>query len=300
MQQESAELVRAGRVTRTLPVRLVRGVTGFFRRKPLGAIGASIIGLMVVLALLAPVVTYVGPNTMFFQDVLVSPSTKYWLGTDDFGRDLWSRIVYGARISLYVGLMSVFFGNMGGAAIGLVSAFYGGKVDSVLQRIMDALMSIPTLVMALAIMSALGQSLNNVVIAIAVTQIPRANRIVRSAALSVKEAEYVLAARSIGAKDVRIMLQHVMPQCIAPWLIIATAALGTAIVTEASLSFLGLGVPPPAPSWGGMLAGRARQYYAVAPWLAIWPGVAISLAVYGFNLFGDAIRDVLDPRLRGS
>lgn len=300
MQQEGAELVVGRRVTRPLPVRLVRVVTGFFRRKPLGAVGATIIGVMVLMAFMAPVITYVGPNKMFFQNVLEAPSTAYWLGTDDFGRDLWSRIIYGARISLYVGLMSVFFGNMGGAAIGLVSAFYGGKVDAFFQRIMDALMSIPTLVMALAIMSALGQSLNNVVIAIAVTQIPRANRIVRSAALSVKEAEYVLAARAIGASDIRIMLQHVMPQCIAPWLIIATAALGTAIVTEASLSFLGLGVPPPAPSWGGMLAGRARQYYAVAPWLAIWPGVAISLAVYGFNLFGDAIRDVLDPRLRGS
>ena len=299
-QQEGAELVTAARVTRALPVRVWKVVAGFFVRKPLGAVGASIICLMILVALLAPVVTYVGPNVMSFANVLEAPSAAYWLGTDDFGRDLWSRIVYGARISLYVGVMSVIFGNFGGAAIGVISAFYGGKVDAFLQRIMDALMCIPTLVLALAIMSALGQSLNNVVLAIGVTQIPRANRIVRSAALSVKEAEYVLAARSIGAKDVRIMLQHVMPQCVAPWLIIATAALGTAIVTEASLSFLGLGVPPPAPSWGGMLAGRARQYYAVAPWLAIWPGLAISLAVYGFNLFGDAIRDVLDPRLRGT
>jgi peptide/nickel transport system permease protein len=165
---------------------------------------------------------------------------------------------------------------------------------------MDSMMSIPTLILALTIMAALGQSLNNVVIAIAIPEIPRANRIVRSVALSVKESEFVLAARALGASDRRIILQHLLPQCVAPWLIIATAALGGAIISEASLSFLGLGVPPPEPSWGSMISGRVRNYFVIAPWLAIWPGVAISLAVYGFNLFGDALRDVLDPRLRGT
>ena len=182
----------------------------------------------------------------------------------------------------------------------MLSAYYGGKVDAIIQRLMDALMAIPTLILALAIMAALGQSLFNVILAIGIVQIPRANRIVRSQALAVKESEYALAAQSIGAGDVRIMLQHILPQCVAPWLIIASAGLGTAIIAEASLSFLGLGIPPPQPAWGGMLSGPARDYYALAPWLAIWPGIAISLTVYGFNLFGDALRDVLDPRLRGT
>jgi peptide/nickel transport system permease protein len=302
MQPESAELATARRVKRPLPmqVQVWKWTTRFFARKPLGAVGATIIFVMVAMAVLAPVITYASPTKMGFQHVLEAPSAKYWLGTDDFGRDLWARIVYGARISLYVGFLSVLFGNIGGALAGLVSAFYGGKVDAVIQRFMDGLMAIPTLVLALAIMAALGQSLNNVVLAISANQIPGANRIVRSVVLSVKESEYVLAARALGATNIRIMLQHVMPQCIAPWLIIATQALGSAIVAEASLSFLGLGVPQPTPSWGGMLSGKAREYYAVAPWLAIWPGLSISLAVYGFNLFGDAIRDVLDPRLRGT
>jgi peptide/nickel transport system permease protein len=213
---------------------------------------------------------------------------------------MWARIVNGAQISLYVGFLAVAFGSGTGGILGIVSAYYGGNIDMLFQRLMDALMSIPTLILALAIMSALGTSLNNVVLAIGVVQIPRANRIVRSQAMAVKESEYALAARAIGAGDMRIMLQHIMPQCIAPWLIIASAGLGTAIVAEASLSFLGMGVPPPEPSWGGMLSGRGRDYYSIAPWMAIAPGVAISLAVYGFNLFGDALRDVLDPRLRGT
>jgi peptide/nickel transport system permease protein len=275
-------------------------VKTFFRRKPLGAIGGTIIFGMVIVAIFAPIVTFYEPTRTSFGNDLQSPSLTHWMGTDTWGRDVWTRIAYGARISLYVGLLSVATGSLGGALIGLVSAYYGGKVDAFIQRIMDSMMAIPTLILALAIMSALGQSLNNVVLAIAIPQIPRANRVVRSQALAVKESEFVLAARAIGSSDMRIILQHVMPQCVAPWLIIATAGLGTAIIAEAGLSFLGLGVPEPTPSWGSMLTGRVRNYYAVAPWLAIWPGLAISVAVYGFNLFGDALRDVLDPRLRGT
>ena len=165
---------------------------------------------------------------------------------------------------------------------------------------MDALMSIPTLILALTVTAALGQTLTNIIIAVGIVQIPRANRVVRSQALSVKESQYVDAARAIGAGNFRIMLVHITPQCVAPWIIIATSALGIAILTEASLSFLGLGGPPPTPSWGGMLSGSARDYFIIAPWMAIWPGVGLSLAVYGFNLFGDALRDALDPRLRGT
>ena len=296
--QQEAEQVVAYRQTALAP-RVLKSIRNFIVRKPLGAVGAFIILIMVVLAILAPVIAG-DPLKLRIVDALASPSGEYWLGTDDFGRDLWSRIVYGAQISLIVGFAAVAFGSGTGGTLGLVSAFYGGKVDIIIQRAMDTLMSIPTLILALAIMASLGQGLFNVVLAIGIVQIPRANRIVRSQAFAVKQSEFALAARSIGASDVRIMALHIFPQCVAPWLIIATAGLGTAIISEASLSFLGLGVPPPEPSWGGMLSGRAREFYAVAPWLAIWPGVAISLAVYGFNLFGDAVRDVLDPRLRGT
>ena len=279
--------------------RTLKSVRNFTVRKPLGAIGAFIILIMATLAILAPVIAG-DPLKLNILSALEGPSTEHLLGTDDFGRDLWARIVHGARISLIVGFAAVAFGSGTGGTLGLISAFYGGKVDIIVQRLMDSLMSIPTLILALAIMASLGQGLFNVVLAIGIVQIPRANRIVRSQAFAVKQSEFALAARAIGAGDARIMALHIFPQCVAPWLIIATAGLGTAIISEASLSFLGLGVPPPEPSWGGMLSGRAREFYSVAPWLAIWPGVAISMAVYGFNLFGDAIRDVLDPRLRGT
>lgn len=283
----------------SLPLRVWKTVRVFASRKPLGAFGASIVLTMIVLAILAPLITG-NPNKWHLVDALQGPSATYWLGTNDLGQDLWSMIINGARISLYVGILAVAFGSGLGGTIGLMSAYYGGKMDIAIQRLMDSLMSIPTLILALAIMAALGQSLNNVVLAIGIVQIPRANRIVRSQALAVKESEYVMAARAIGAQDLRIMAVHVLPQCIAPWLIIASSALGTAIIAEASLSFLGMGVPPTVPTWGGMLSTRGREYFAVAPFMAIWPGVAISLAVYGFNLFGDALRDVLDPRLRGT
>ena len=282
-----------------LAPRLLKSVRTFIVRKPLGAVGAFIILFMLALAVLAPVIAG-DPIKLHIVDALESPSGKYWLGTDDLGRDLWSRIVNGAQISLIVGFSAVALGSGTGGALGLASAFYGGKVDMIVQRAMDSLMSIPTLILALAITASLGTGVFNVILAIGVVQIPRANRIVRSQAFAVKQSEFALAARAIGAGDIRIMALHIFPQCVAPWLIIATAGLGTAIIAEASLSFLGLGVPPPEPSWGGMLSGRAREFYAIAPWLAIWPGVAISMAVYGFNLFGDAIRDVLDPRLRGT
>ncbi len=299
-QESSADILAARRDVAPLPVRMYKGITRFLIRKPLGAAGAMIILTMGMLAVLAPVISFYDPLEWSISEKLSAPSAIHWLGTDDKGRDLWSRIVLGAQISLMVGFGAVGFGSVSGAILGVVSAFYGGRVDAGIQRVMDALMSIPTLILALAIMAALGQSLVNVIIAVGIPQIPRANRVVRSQALAVNQSEYAMAAQAIGATDVRIMALHILPQCVAPWLIIATAGLGTAIIAEASLSFLGLGIPPPQPSWGGMLSGTGRTYYAVAPWLAIWPGLALSLAVYGFNLFGDALRDVLDPRLRGT
>jgi peptide/nickel transport system permease protein len=260
----------------------------------------GIIFVMTVMAVAAPLVTFHDPIEWNLTDKLVAPGFDHWLGTDEMGRDLWSRILMGARVSLMIGFASVAFGSTIGGALGIASGWYGGKFDHIVQRLMDSLMSIPTLILALAITASLGQSLFNIVLAVGIVQIPRANRVVRSQVLAVKESQYVEGARAIGASNLRIMVSHITPQCVAPWLIIATGALGIAILTEAQLSFLGLGVQQPEPSWGGMLSGSARDYFVIAPWMAIWPGIGLSLAVYGFNLFGDAVRDVLDPRLRGT
>lgn len=277
-----------------------RATSGFITRKPLGAAGVAIILLMIVMASAAPVITFHDPIEWNLMDKLDAPSLDHWLGTDEMGRDLWSRMMTGARVSLLVGFASVAFGSVSGGILGIISGWYGGKIDQAVQRLMDALMSIPTLILALAVTAALGQSLFNIILAVGIVQIPRANRVVRSQVLAVKESQYVEGARAIGASNLRIMTAHITPQCVAPWLIIATGALGIAILTEATLSFLGLGVQQPEPSWGGMLSGSSRDYFVIAPWMAIWPGIGLSLAVYGFNLFGDAVRDVLDPRLRGT
>ena len=269
-------------------------------RKPLGAAGVGIIVMMIVMAVATPVISFYDPVEWNLTDKLVAPGAAHWLGTDEMGRDLWSRMLMGARISLLIGFASVAFGSTLGGVLGIASGWYGGKFDQVVQRMMDSLMSIPGIILALAITASLGQSLFNIILAVGIVQIPRANRVVRSQVLAVKESQYVEGARAIGASNLRIMVSHITPQCVAPWMIIATGALGIAILTEAQLSFLGLGVQQPEPSWGGMLSGSARDYFVIAPWMAIWPGVGLSLAVYGFNLFGDAVRDVLDPRLRGT
>jgi peptide/nickel transport system permease protein len=281
-------------------IRMPRWWVWFLKKKPLGAIGAILILIILFLAAAAPLITFHEANDWSIRHKLEAPSLAHWLGTDDYGRDLWTRMVYGAQISLLVGFGAMVLGSGVGFVIGVVSAYYGGKVDMVIQRLVDAQMAIPALILAMVILVSLGQSLFNVILALGIGRSAGAGRIVRSQALAVRQTEYALAARAMGASDVRIMIFHIMPQCVAPWLIVASAGLGATIIAEAGLSFLGLGVPPPNPSWGGMLSGTARDYYAVAPWLAIWPGVGISVCVYGFNLFGDALRDVLDPRLRGT
>ena len=268
------------------------------RGKPLGAIGGGIVLTLVVIALLAPVLATADPVAQDADSILLSPGADHWLGTDNLGRDLWSRIAHGARVSLGVGFVSIALGSAIGGLAGLVGGYYGRLADAALQQVSDALMAFPTLVLALGIVAILGASATNVVIAIALVQAPRAARVVRSQALAVKSMEYVAASRLVGAGSVQIMFKHVLPHCLAPFIVIFTNALGIAIVLEASLSFLGLGVPAPEPSWGGMLAGPGRDYFNVAPWMAIWPGLAIALSVYGFNLLGDALRDVLDPRQR--
>ena len=304
----STELVEIADSTPSLLVRILSGSLRFTVRRPLAAAGLLIIILMCFMAAAAELITWYDPIEWRLFDKLSSPLTSserepystFLMGTDDKGRDIWAQMAIGAQVSLMVGFLSVAFGSGLGGVFGVISAWFGGKTDQIIQRAMDALMSIPTLILALAVTSVLGQTIENIIIAVGVVQIPRANRVVRAQALTVKETQYVDAARAIGANNIRIMVQHITPQCVAPFLIIATSALGIAILTEASLSYLGLGVPPPRPSWGGMLSGAARDYFILAPWMAIWPGVGLSLSVYGFNLFGDGLRDALDPRLRGT
>lgn len=277
-----------------------RELQRFLRQKPLGALGGGIILAIIVVALLAPALAPYDPYELRVPHRFTSPGSAFWLGTDEYGRDVLSRLLYGARISLYVGLLAVGLGTTSGAVLGLVSGYFGGKTDFILQRLMDWLMAFPTLVLALAIVAALGQSTTNVIVAVAVVIVPTAARVIRATVLTIREQAFVEAGRAVGCSDGRLLLQHIVPNCLAPYLILATAGLGNAILAEAALSFLGLGTPPPEPSWGTMLSGAAQQYVWKAPWMAIFPGAAISVAVFGFNLFGDALRDVLDPHLRGS
>jgi peptide/nickel transport system permease protein len=273
----------------------------FIRRQPLGTLGGVIVLGMVFLALGAPWLAPHSPEEFIEGGSarLQPPSWRFPMGTDNLGRDILSRVIYGARLSMLVGGVSTFFGTGLGAFMALITAYRGGIWDLLAQRVMDVLWSFPSLIIAIVIVAVLGRSTSNLIIANAIVVIPSAARVVRSTVLAVKETEYVQAARAMGAGEWRIVWRAIAPNCLAPYIVIATASLGGAIITEASLSFLGLGVPPPAPSWGRDLYGAAQKFAELAPWMPIMPGVAISLTVYGFNLFGDAIRDLLDPRLRG-
>jgi peptide/nickel transport system permease protein len=270
----------------------------FIVTKPLGTIGGVIILMMAMTALFANTLAPYDPYEISQRLQFKAPSMEHWLGTDEFGRDMLTRLIYGARIALFIGLVAAFVGSTAGAILGVMSAYLGGKVDLIMQRFMDVMLAFPLLILALAIVSVLGRSLPNVVLAIAIPIIPRTTRIVRSSALSVKENVFVEAARAVGSQHWRVMARHILPNVMAPYLIMLTAQLGNAILVEASLSFLGLGTAEPTPSWGLMLSGSAASYAEKAPWVAIFPGFAITLAVFGFNLFGDSLRDALDPKLR--
>ena len=272
----------------------------FFRKKPLGAIGGLALLIVVFTAIFANQIAPFNPIQEDYPVRLSPPNRDHLFGTDAYGRDMFSRVVHGARVSLYVGTFAVVIGTVLGVAAGIATAYFGGYLDLVFQRFMDALMGFPGLVLALALVVALGASLNNVVFAIAIGFIPRMGRLARATALQIKAEDYILAAHSVGLKPGRIMFLHVLPNSFAPLLVLATGYLGAAIITEASLSFLGLGVPPPYPSWGRMLQFAAKRWLEAAPWLSIFPGLALTVTVFGFNLFGDALRDVLDPRLRGT
>ncbi len=270
----------------------------FCRENPLGAAGAIVVFLMIFMAAFADFVTVYDPTRNNFGAMLEPPSADYWLGTDQYGRDLYARIVYGARTALLVGFVSAFVGATLGLVLGVASAYFGGRFDLIFQRVMDVLMAFPLVILALAVVSIFGTGIQNVIIAITIPFIPRCARVVRSSALAVRETPYIDAARACGFSHARIVLRHMVPNVMAPYLIMMTAAVGQAILIEASLSFLGLGVQEPVPAWGLMLRGGAQEYAESAPWVAIFPGIAISLAVFGFNLFGDALRDWLDPKLK--
>ena len=273
-------------------------VLRFVRTKPLGAAGAFIILAMMAVAFSSRALAPYDPYTADYAAQFARPSGEHWFGTDEFGRDLMSRIMYGARIALFVGFTASFAGCTIGGLLGVLSAYWGGKVDLLLERLMDILLAFPQLILALAIASILGPAVQNVVIAIAIPIIPRAARVVRATALSVKENVYVEAVQALGAPRRRIILRHIVPNVVAPYIILLTAQLGGAILAEAALSYLGLGAAEPTPSWGLMLSGSALSYAEKAPWIAVFPGIAISLGVFGFNLFGDSLRDALDPKLR--
>ena len=268
------------------------------RRYPLGAIGAAILGVFVFAALFAQIITLGDPLATNASLSLAPPSAAHWMGTDNFGRDIYSRIVYGARISLAVGIGSTALGCLLGVALGSLSGYLSGWVDLLVQRLIDILQALPLLVLALVMAAALGPSLQNTIVAIAIPLVPYVARVIRANTLALRELPFVEAAEAIGMSGFRIAVRHVLPNTLAPLIVLATAQLGSAILTEASLSFLGLGIPEPYPSWGRMLSESAAEYVRTAPWLVIFPGIAISLVVFGTNLLGDAVRDLLDPRQR--
>ena len=290
-----------------LPLQLCQGVwwalSILVRRKPLGAVSALILCGLVVVAILAPVLAPYDPykfnlNERGLPIRLQPPNAKFLCGTDPLGRDVLSRIVYGSRVSLIVGFASVAIGTLFGTLLGLVSGYWEGGMDQVLQRAVDTIMALPGIVLALAVVSVLGQSLTNIILVIGLVIAPGASRVVRGTVLSIKQNTFIDAAYAAGASSWRIVLRHILPNAFAPILVIASVWLGNAIVIEAALSFLGLGTPPPTPTWGGMLSGEGRRNLETAPYLAIFPGLAISIVVLAFNMLGDALRDLLDPRLR--
>jgi peptide/nickel transport system permease protein len=270
----------------------------FMRKQPLGSFGLAIVVIMLVASIFAPIIAPYDPELNSFEHMLTPPGTAFLLGTDQFGRDLLSRIIYGAQTALFVGFTAAFVGATLGLVLGVASAFFGGKFDLIFQRIMDIFMSFPLIILALAVVAIFGTGVQNVILAITIPFVPRCARVVRSSALAIREIPYIDAARANGFSNARIIMRHMVPNVMAPYLIMITAFVGQAILLEASLSYLGLGVQEPTPAWGLMLQGGAEEYAESAPWVAVWPGVAISLAVFGFNLFGDAVRDTLDPKLR--
>lgn len=268
-----------------------------FRKNKLAVFGLAIITFFVMVAVLAPVIAPEGINEQKLAERLSPPSAEYWLGTDDFGRDILSRIIYGTRISLWIGFVSVLGSIIVGSVLGIVAGYYGRWVDMVISRLFDIMLAFPSILLAIAIVTILGPSLENALIAVAIINVPNFGRLIRSKVLCVKQEEYILAAKSIGMGDVRILFHHVLPNSMAPVIVQGTLAIATSILEAAALGFLGLGAEAPNPEWGKMLSD-SRQFLTQAPWTMVSPGLAIMLVVIGFNLLGDGLRDALDPRMK--
>jgi peptide/nickel transport system permease protein len=285
-------------------IRKPRGaIAEFIYQQPLGAVSFVVIIAMMFAGIFCEWVAPYDPLAIDFASILAPPSLEHWCGTDAFGRDICSRLIYGARTALVIGFFSSFIGSTLGAMLGVASAYFGGRIDNVIQRFMDILLAFPLIVLALVVVAALRRFVLggvdvNLVFAIAIPIIPRVARVVRAAALSVRVMPYVDAARAAGYSNSRIIFRHMSPNVVAPYLIMLTAFIAQAILAEASLSFLGLGVAEPTAAWGLMLSGNAADFYREAPWMILFPGAAISLAVFAFNLFGDSLRDFLDPRFK--
>ena len=289
----------AGARPRAAAVRWALAVARFVRHKPLGALGGVIVVAMLVMALFAEQIAPYRFDETIRGARMIPPSAAHWLGTDNLSRDMWSRIVYGARVSVTVGFATIALAITAATAIGVSSAYFGGVWDLAVQRVVDAWLSFPYLVIILSVMAVLGPGRLNLIVSVAIIAAATNSRVIRGATLSVMQSQFVEAARAMGCGHTRIIVRHLLPNVAATIIILATIGLGAVILAESALSFLGFGVPPPYPSWGAMLSGSGRTYMLRAPWMAVWPGVAISLAVFGFNMLGDALRDVLDPRLRG-
>jgi len=268
------------------------------RRKPLGMMGAVITVILLLVGIFADLLSPYGMNEVT-ENMLQAPSSQHLLGTDNLGRDLLSRIIYGARVSVIVGLSATTLGTIITTLLGLISGYFGGKVDLVMQRFVDAWMCFPGIILMMIIITVIGTGMLQVIIVLSLILGIGGSRIIRGAVMSIREEMYVQAGESIGCSTTRILARHVLPNIMGPVLMIYSVRVAEAILLEATLSFLGFGIPPPAPSWGGMLSGTGRTYMFRAPWLVIWPGVALTVVVYGVNMFGDAVRDILDPRLRG-
>jgi len=292
----------ASTITYKVPTRR-HPVVLFMVQQPLGAAGLVVIIAMGICAAFAQWVAPYDPLTVDYAAQLARPSAALWLGTDSFGRDVASRIIYGARTALAIGFIASFLGCTAGAVIGVASAYFGGRTDLIIQGVMDVLLSFPIIVLAITVVAVLGNHVVlgidvNLIIAIAVPMLPRVERVVRASALAIREMPYIDAARAAGYSHTRIIFRHILPNVVAPYLILLTAFVAQAILAEASLSFLGLGVTEPTPSWGLMLSGAAADFYQQAPWMIVFPGIAISLGVFAFNLFGDSLRDWLDPKIK--
>src|ERR671919_1843770 len=270
----------------------------YLSHKPLGTIGFLIVVSMILIAIFAPFIAPYAYQEQNYDAIRQAPNLDFFFGTDQLGRDIFSRVVHGARISMMVGFLAVISGTGAGAAVGLLSGYFMGKVDAIVQRLVDMWMSFPDLILALTIVAVFGNSLMNVILAIAATIMPRGVRVIRSSTIALRETDYITAAKAIGADSPRIIFRHILPNAMAPFLIIMSSMFGTAILTEAGLSYLGLGVAEPHPSWGRMLTGTAAQLAVTAPWIILFPGIAISITVLGFAFAGDALRDILDPKQR--